>query len=100
MSAVPHAAPDAQPNNSRLEAHGLQKRYGPRGSWWQDHPDVPKRPIRTWQIWNEPHLRFQWGNPIFQPILQTGYPRKTESFHLADNNRRFPRYVQAWLLPQ
>ncbi|NML18628.1 LPS export ABC transporter ATP-binding protein [Azohydromonas caseinilytica] len=30
MSAVPHAALDAQSNNSRLEADGLQKRYGAR----------------------------------------------------------------------
>ena len=24
-------------------------------------PDVPKRPIREWQIWNEPNLPYQWA---------------------------------------
>jgi polysaccharide biosynthesis protein PslG len=28
-------------------------RYGPDGTLWAENPDVPKRPIRAWQIWNE-----------------------------------------------
>ena len=24
-------------------------RYGPGGSFWADHPDVPERPLRRWQ---------------------------------------------------
>jgi hypothetical protein len=28
-------------------------RYGPNGSFWAEHPNVPKLPVRTWQIWNE-----------------------------------------------
>jgi hypothetical protein len=35
-------------------------RYGPNGSFFQDNPDVPKVPIRSWQIWNEPNLRVYW----------------------------------------
>lgn len=38
----------------------LIERYGPRGTFWTDNPGVPKRPIRYWQIWNEPHLMFQF----------------------------------------
>jgi hypothetical protein len=37
-----------------LEA--LVRRYGPEGSFWEERPDVPRRPLREWQIWNEPHL--------------------------------------------
>jgi polysaccharide biosynthesis protein PslG len=33
-------------------------RYGPRGSFWAEHPELPKRPIRTWQIWNEPNFKY------------------------------------------
>ena len=29
------------------------RRYGPQGRFWQLHPEVPPRPIRAWQIWNE-----------------------------------------------
>ncbi|CAN5400836.1 hypothetical protein BH10ACT11_BH10ACT11_02190 [soil metagenome] len=28
-------------------------RYGPGGEFWRKNPSVPKKPIRTWQIWNE-----------------------------------------------
>ena len=36
-------------------------RYGPAGSYWTEHPEVPKLPVRTWQIWNEPHLNIWWN---------------------------------------
>jgi len=38
----------------------LVRRYGPRGYFWRDNPGLPKRPIRAWQIWNEPSLPYQW----------------------------------------
>ena len=40
----------------------LIQRYGPEGNFWVEHPELPKRPLRTWQVWNEPHLRFQWDS--------------------------------------
>jgi hypothetical protein len=36
-------------------------RYGPGGSLWREHPEVRARPIRAWQVWNEPSLRQYWG---------------------------------------
>lgn len=38
----------------------LVARYGPTGSYWTAHPEVPRSPLRHWQIWNEPNLRKQW----------------------------------------
>ena len=29
-------------------------RYGAHGTFWREHPDLPRRPIRAWQVWNEP----------------------------------------------
>ena len=29
------------------------KRYGPKGKFWRTHSDIPKVPIKAWQIWNE-----------------------------------------------
>jgi len=29
------------------------KRYGRKGNFWRQYPDIPKVPITTWQIWNE-----------------------------------------------
>ncbi len=36
------------------------RRYGPDGSFWRIHPRLPQRPIRAWQIWNEPNLASYW----------------------------------------
>jgi hypothetical protein len=41
-------------------AAALVRRYGPAGSFWAANPSVRRRPIRAWQIWNEPHLRAYW----------------------------------------
>ncbi len=38
-------------------------RYGPIGSFWSEHPGVPKRPIREWQIWNEPNFKYFVAKP-------------------------------------
>jgi hypothetical protein len=34
-------------------ATAAAQRYGPTGEFWSEHPDLPKKPIRDWQIWNE-----------------------------------------------
>ncbi|HEX6459553.1 MAG TPA: glycosyl hydrolase [Thermoleophilaceae bacterium] len=41
-------------------AAALVRRYGPRGHFWNAHPELPKIPIRAWQIWNEPSLPAYW----------------------------------------
>jgi hypothetical protein len=46
----------------------LVQRYGPNGSFWRSNPDVPKVPIREWQIWNEPNIRAFWSA---QPFAKT-----------------------------
>jgi hypothetical protein len=50
----------------------LVERYGPEGTFWTDHPELPKRPLRQWQIWNEPHLPAYWDAPENGPY---GYLR-------------------------
>lgn len=39
------------------------QRYGPRGSFWAENPGVPRRPIRVWQIWNEPNFKYFVARP-------------------------------------
>ena len=41
-------------------AAALVGRYGPAGSFWSAHPELPRRPIASWQVWNEPNLRQFW----------------------------------------
>jgi polysaccharide biosynthesis protein PslG len=36
------------------------RRYGPDGNFWKLRPGLPKVPIVSWQIWNEPSLPAYW----------------------------------------
>lgn len=31
-------------------------RYGPDGSFWEEHPELPFLPIHRWEIWNEQNI--------------------------------------------
>lgn len=33
-------------------------RYGSKGTFWAENPGVPFRPLRNWQVWNEPNFKF------------------------------------------
>lgn len=35
----------------------VARRYGVNGTFWQEHPSLPKMAITSFQIWNEPNLR-------------------------------------------
>ncbi|HZB78017.1 MAG TPA: hypothetical protein VE526_17435, partial [Solirubrobacteraceae bacterium] len=50
----------------------LVDRYGPGGKFWAENPNLPVRPLREWQIWNEPHLPAYWDAPERGPF---GYAR-------------------------
>jgi hypothetical protein len=40
------------------------RRYGPRGSFWREHPQLPYRPVRSWQVWNEPNFHSYWPTGV------------------------------------
>jgi hypothetical protein len=54
-------APPAHPSDYAAFMTALIGRYGPSGSYWVEHPELPKAPLRVWQIWNEPHLKVWWN---------------------------------------
>lgn len=41
----------------------LVGRYGPAGTLWAQRPDLPRRPQREWQIWNELNIDTYWSSP-------------------------------------
>jgi hypothetical protein len=41
-------------------AAAMVARYGDGGSFWDQHPELPYLPVRTWEIWNEPNLTSFW----------------------------------------
>jgi hypothetical protein len=38
-------------------------RYGPGGDFWAQNPGLAERPVRTWQIWNEPNFKYFVAKP-------------------------------------
>lgn len=66
---------------------GLVARYGPRGTFWGAHPRLSRRPIRTWQIWNEPDNPFYWPAPFaagYTRLLRASYA----AIHRSDRGAR------------
>lgn len=55
----------------------LVTRYGPNGSLWVEHPEVARRPVRSWEIWNEPNLKDYFADqPFAKPyaaLLRAAY---------------------------
>ncbi len=58
--AKPGTYPPRDYNDMATFAGLLVRRYGPHGSFWRDRPGIPKVPIHSWQIWNEPSLPAYW----------------------------------------
>lgn len=38
-------------------------RYGPKGTFWTENPTLPRKPLRTWQVWNEPNFKYFVARP-------------------------------------
>jgi len=69
------------PSNYQAYADYLKlliARYGPDGQFWKEKPGVPYRPVRIWQLWNEPGVQYQWSPQADWPrkygeLLKLGY---------------------------
>ena len=65
----------------------LVNRYGPHGSFWTDNPKLPRRPITSWQIWNEPELTDNWNTFPFAKsyvkLLKAGSQAVRQADHSA-----------------
>jgi hypothetical protein len=61
-----HGASPPEPGPYAGFLRALVQRYGPAGSLWAEHPGVTPRPIRDWQVWNEPPSQGFWSLQPFQ----------------------------------
>ena len=68
----------------------LVARYGPAGSFWSANPDVPRIPIREWQIYNEitrlggVENQTQLAAATYIPLLRAAY----RAIHRADRGAK------------
>ena len=53
------------------------ERYGTRGEFWAEHPEIPSEPVRAWQLWNEQNSpSFYKPRPnvkAYSKLLRTGH---------------------------
>jgi polysaccharide biosynthesis protein PslG len=75
----PPNAPPRDPASYGRFLTALVGRYGPSGSLWHAHPEVPADPVRMWQIWNEPDFPRYWA---VQPFAAS-YVRLLAAAHAA-----------------
>ena len=59
------ASPPRDPEAVRAVFSALVDRYGPQGRFWQERPDLPRLPIRAWQVFNEPSMTRFWSEQPF-----------------------------------
>jgi len=83
LNPYARGTPPADPTTYTAYLRALIERYGPKGSFWTEHPELPRRPVRSWQIWNEPHLNVWWNTdgrspdawaPEYAALLKATYP--------------------------
>jgi hypothetical protein len=63
-------SPKTLPVNTAIQRSGWKNfvrqavlRYGPNGSFWAENPELPQRPLRTWQVWNEENFEYFVARP-------------------------------------
>jgi hypothetical protein len=64
MSRDPNRPPiftASQRNEWRSLLTDYARRYGTNGTFWAEHPELPRHPVTTWEIWNEPNLGDSFG---------------------------------------
>jgi hypothetical protein len=59
-------------------------RYGPGGWFWHDNPDLPYRPIRDWQVWNEMNLKGFFRPEVDVEAYGELLERAAEAIHAED----------------
>jgi hypothetical protein len=101
-----------QRNEWRILLTDYARRYGSNGTFWAEHPEIPKRPVTTWEIWNEPNLgdsvggkpsprryvrllkisseALKAGDPAAQVLTGGLFPYKT-----ARNTTKLAKYLKA-----
>ena len=84
---VPGSPPrEAAPYAAFLRA--LVLRYGSRGAFWREHPELPRHPVRWWQLWNEPHFLGDRAAPRWESGYAALARAGARAVHAADPRAR------------
>ena len=86
-SIVPgdYTAYPAKPADFAAFAAALTRRYGPDGSFWKEHPELPALPVKAYEVWNEPNAATFWHPQASAPEKYADlYAATRTALHQAD----------------
>lgn len=88
QSSTPHLYAPADPRVLARFMRKLVLRYGPRGTFWTANPDLPRVPVRQWQLYNEQMASWMWKSRpwarTYTRLLKAAYP----AIHRADRGAK------------
>jgi len=81
-----NGAPDGT-QNFALFAAALVKRYGPGGSFWAEHPELPAQPVAAYEVWNEENAKLYW-HPSTPEDYADLFAATSDAIHNVDSSAR------------
>jgi polysaccharide biosynthesis protein PslG len=85
--ALDHSAPRGAADYAAY-AGAFARRYGSSGSFWRKHKKLPRLPVTTYEIWNEPNFDGFWS-PAADPVAYAAlYAGARSAIHRADPSAR------------
>jgi hypothetical protein len=86
-------------HNATLAAYAaaFMRRYGPHGSFWKTHPDIPYVPVTTLEVWNEPDNIHFWGRDINLSNYARMYEMVRGAIHRVYRHARVVTGGLAWV---
>ena len=87
-SSNPYSYPPKNPAPFASFMTQAVQRYGPTGSFWSLNPDIPRVPVRQWQIWNEQVAPWMWGPRPWQKTYVRMLKPAYRAIHNADSGAK------------
>lgn len=80
--------PPARPDDLAAVMAAMARRYGSEGDFWIENPDLPRRPILEYEVWNAPNHGGDWC-PLPDPEAYADlYASTHAAIHAADPDAR------------
>ena len=90
------ASPPRDARSYAAFVRALAERYGSDGSFWRERSDLPRLPLRDWQLWNEPTLQSFWLTQPFASDYVTLLRAARPALRDADSRARIVLAGLVW----
>jgi hypothetical protein len=81
-------SPPARPGDFAAAMAAIAKRYGHRGTFWDEHPELPRVPVVDYEVWNAPNHGGDWCPQPDPRAYAELYSATRAAIHAADPEAR------------